>query len=113
LTLAALVLLAAPGMKILPYVLDDFALDGIVRLAALDWRDFGESKGRERLTFEIDRGEIGAWVPDTACAFGEGEAGVRRISCAWHVDVWLPVLEQALPLDFSSEASISANGDVY
>lgn len=111
LTASALAAGLMPAVAVFPYVRDDYRLDGIVRAAALDWRDFGEAKGRERLAFEIDRSGVGPWVSDAACGF-EGTAEARRVACRWHVVVPLPVVGRPLPLDFVSEATIGAAGEV-
>lgn len=94
-----------------PYFLDDWRLDHIVRAVALDWRDFGQDKAKERLQYELDHQGIGPQIGDDTCRFVEQD-GARRIDCAWTVDVRLPGMKQAFPLAFASTAKVTADGDL-
>ena len=109
--LGALVVLLVPLSLIGPYVRDDLVLDRIVKVAALDWRDFGETTARQRLQYELDLRRIGTHVRDQDCVFTE-QAQVRRVRCAWKVRVSLPGAEVELPLAFMSEAVVHPDGDV-
>jgi hypothetical protein len=102
---------ALPLALVAPYVADDVALDRIVRAVALDWRDFGEPKARERLEYELDHQGIGAQVRDGDCALGQ-DAGERFVACRWTVPVTLPGTELVWPLSFASTARIDAAGDL-
>jgi hypothetical protein len=106
---AAAVLL--PVAVIAPYLRDDLRLDRIVRAVALDWRDFGEQRARERLEYELDHQQIGAWVADDDCALAEGD-GARTVRCAWGVTVSVPFTELVVPLSFASEAVVDRSGDL-
>jgi hypothetical protein len=108
--LALLVLVAVPVAMLAPLFRDDAALDDIVVAVVLDWRDFGESTARQRLQFELDHQQIGRHVRDEDCQLAEEEGNVKRVSCAWHVDVALPGMAWRLPLDFSSDARVEQSG---
>lgn len=107
---------AALGALVWPYFRDDRALDDVVRVAALDWRDFGREKAETRLKYEIDAQGVGLWVGDDSCAFVDGPplaTGEREIRCAWQVFVLIPGLSgRGVPLSFTSVARIAADGDV-
>lgn len=99
---------AAGGALFYPLFRDDYQLDQAVLAVALDWRDFGMDRARERLSLEFaDRGIQQARLAD--CRFDDAE--VRSVSCEWGVEIALPG-ETALPLSFQSTASISADGDL-
>jgi hypothetical protein len=104
-----LLLAAAPvvmlGVLFGPYFLDDLALDRAVGSAAQDWRDFGEDRGRSRLEYELDQHGIGLHVPDDACTF-ERDADRLSVHCAWEVVVAVPIVDQRVPLSFTSVASV-------
>ena len=108
--LVVAVVLAVPLLWLGPFVADDLALDRIVKVVALDWRDFGETRARERLQYEMDHHRIGLQVRDRDCQL-ETVGAVRRVRCAWQVPVPVPVAA-LVPLAFSSEASILPDGDV-
>jgi hypothetical protein len=94
-----------------PYVRDDWRLDHVVRAVALDWRDFGRDKAKERLQYELDRQGIGEQVGDDTCTFAEAK-GARVIDCEWTVDIHVPGIKAAMPLSFGSTATITASGDL-
>lgn len=88
-----------------PYLLDDYRLDGVVRVAAADWRDFGREGAIERLQFELDRSGIDeAHVGDHHCAFDEVES-LKVVQCVWTATVRIPGTDRTLPLRFESRAS--------
>lgn len=93
-----------------PYVLDDQRLDAIVMGVALDWRDFGEIKARQRLQYELDH-QIGLQVGDDHCQFVEDDRG-KHVSCAWSVRVPIPAAQRVIPLSFASSATISPDGEL-
>ncbi len=91
-----------------PYWLDDRALDRIVMVVALDWRDFGEHEARTRLQLELDK-EIGLQVQDSDCTLStDGEAKVVR--CEWDAEVVIPLTEGRVPVAFESEARVASDG---
>lgn len=94
-----------------PYVRDDLRLDRVVRAVALDWRDFGEVRARERLEYELDHQGIGPWVDDADCALSE-EGARRAVRCAWGVALPIPFTELVVPVTFSSDATIDAAGEL-
>lgn len=102
---------ALPAGWLYPYLRDDRSLDLIVRVVALDWRDFGESRARSRLEYELDHAGIGGWVKDDDCRF-EREAEDRIVRCGWGVELPVPWLDVVLPLSFASEARIDSEGDL-
>jgi hypothetical protein len=106
--------IAAIGLPLLvlgPYVSDDLRLDRVVRAVALDWRDFGEERARERLEYELDHQGIGAWVEDDDCVLvTAGEE--RSVTCAWGVALPVPWTELVLPVTFRSVATIDPSGDI-
>jgi hypothetical protein len=93
-----------------PYYRDDRALDTVVRVVALDWRDFGEPAARTRLEYELDHRGIGMWVEDRDCALSDGD--VREVRCDWSIDVPVPGTRWSVPLAFSSRADLLPDGDV-
>ncbi len=95
--------------RIGPYFLDDRALDGAVRVAALTWAAADRGAAEEQLRFEMDDAGVGPHVPDDACEFfDDGEA--RTIRCRWAVTVVVPATEWAIPLDFESHVALDAEG---
>jgi hypothetical protein len=106
----ALIAAIGPVLVLRPYLRDDRALDLVVRVVALDWRDFGEDAARERLAYELDRRGIGAWVGDDDCALTPGHP--REVRCAWEVDLAVPGTDLAVPLAFASRAQLTDDGDV-
>lgn len=103
---------AAGAIWLYPYYRDDRSLDRIVRVVALDWRDFGEVRARARLEYELDRAGIGMWVRDEDCALSVSPTGDRVVGCAWTADVALPGTSLTLPLSFASNAAIDARGEL-
>ncbi|MCO4744460.1 MAG: hypothetical protein KC912_06725 [Proteobacteria bacterium] len=108
---AVVLLIASAALfgPLVPYVVDDVRLDGIVRAVALDWRDFGEDEARERLQYELDAQGIDAAVGDESCALNELDGG-REVRCEWTVDA--KVIWGVLPLSFHSIATMDAEGDL-
>lgn len=102
---------AVAAVLVGPYYLDDQRLDGAVMAVALDWRDFGQGKARERLQYELDHRGIGFQIGDDACVFDE-QGQTRIVRCAWDVDVAVPFTERRLPLAFESRAEIAPDGDL-
>lgn len=109
LVLLVIGLTAAAGALLYPYLRDDLVIDGIVRVVALDWRDFGRARAEERLRFEFDRQEIGAHASAADCTFLEKD-GARTVVCAWEVEV--RVAGRTLTLPFGSRAAVDASGDL-
>jgi hypothetical protein len=108
---AVIALLAAvSAATVVPLLRDDASLDGIVVAVALDWRDFGQESAQERLQYELDHQEIGAHVGDEDCALSLEEGNIRQVSCAWSVDVQLPVWTEPVPMHFESLARVDPNG---
>ncbi len=95
-----------------PYLRDDWVLDGIVRAVALDWRDFGPVKARERLQYELDHQGIGTHVRDDSCALTPLRDGARAVRCNWRVRISIPIVERSIPMSFSSEAIVAGDGDL-
>jgi hypothetical protein len=104
-------LLLVPAAILGPYVLDDRKVDAIVKVVALDWRDFGEEKARARLEVELDRRSVGSQVRDEDCELRK-EGDDKIVRCAWKVDVEILALGRTVPLSFQSTARIEANGDL-
>ena len=102
---AVVVLVPAVGAGVLvgPYVRDDFVLDQIVPVVALEWRDFGEARAWERLQFELDRRNVGEQVGDESCELVPTEGG-GEVRCVWTADVVIPWTNHPIPLRFSSRA---------
>ena len=99
LSAAAVVVIAVIG----PYVRDDYALDNIVRAAAIEWREFGEDRARQRLLFELDKQKIGGQVADDDCVL---DAKALEVRCSWSADLRLPGTSVVMPLSFSSRAPL-------
>ena len=108
----ALVALVVPAWLVFPYYRDDRALDRIVRIVALDWRDFGEARARSRLEYELDDAGIGLWVRDEDCTLAS-HGPERQVGCRWSVPVVVPAVEVVVPLSFESVVAIGADGDLH
>jgi hypothetical protein len=109
--LSCALLLVIPAAVLGPYVLDDRKLDAIVKVVALDWRDFGEERARGRLEVELDQRSVGSQVRDEDCRF-EQEGDDRVVRCAWTVQVEVLLLDRTFPLSFQSTARITGSGDM-
>ena len=91
-----------------PLLHDDYQLDQAVLAVALDWRDFGEERARQRLQLEVaERAIQQPRVED--CVFVRDEE--LRVRCAWGVAIALPG-GGSLPLSFESRAVVTASGDL-
>ena len=108
-SLAIVVFVAAGLLRLAPLARDDLALDRIVRVVALDWRDFGYPVARQRLQASLDR-EVGPQVGDDHCELRVDADGTRRVACAWSVDVRVPMTERDVRLSFSSQAAVDPSG---
>ncbi|MFT6146373.1 MAG: hypothetical protein ACJAZO_003165 [Myxococcota bacterium] len=93
-----------------PVFLDDRALDRIVAVVALDWRDFGREKAHERLLLELDKNGIGPWVGDSDCQLLT-ESELRIVSCSWETVVHIPLVDERVPLWFESSAAMDDAGE--
>jgi len=100
------------GALLYPWVRDDVLLDRVVQGVALDWRDFGVDAARTRLQYELDRQAIGLQVADDDCALTEQPDGSREVRCDWGVALAVPGTRTHLPLEFSSTAVITPDGDL-
>ena len=107
----ALTPVVATGAVLSPYVLDDLALDRVVRAVALDWRDFGRDAAETRLEYELDREGIGMQVKDDNCVLAE-EEGVKAVECRWQTAFVVPGVPDPVVLPFASRASIAEDGDL-
>lgn len=105
----AMAALGAAVALFAPVLLDDRALDRIVAVVALDWRDFGRDMAHERLLLELDKNGIGPWVRDSDCHLTT-EAGLRIVSCQWDTVVVVPLIDSRVPLNFESSAAIDNTG---
>lgn len=102
---------AVGALSLAPFVVDDLRLDRAVRVAALDWRDFGEEAGLTRLQYEMDHQRLGMQVGDEDCALSEQDRH-KRIECAWGVQVVLPGTELRLPVRFASRVEVNPKGEL-
>ncbi len=100
---------AAGGTLLYPYLRDDLRIDGIVRVVALDWRDFGRARADERLRYEFAAQNIGRHTSPADCTL-EPDGAERVVRCAWEVEIRL--LGEPLPLGFVSEARIGPDGEL-
>jgi len=110
-TLAVVLAGCAVGAVVGPYVLDDLALDRVVRAVALDWRDFGEERAAERLQYELDHQAIGTQVGDQDCRL-ESDEDDRFVRCRWVAELSVPGAGLVIPLTFRSTAQITKGGDI-
>jgi hypothetical protein len=101
-----------PIAVVYPYVRDDVRLDRVVRAVALDWRDFGEARARERLEYELDHQGVGPWVEDDDCAMTSSADGDRAVTCAWGVALPVWGTDRVVPLTFRSTATVDRSGDL-
>lgn len=104
-----LAIAAVPVWRIGWLLRDDYVLDGVAVAVALDWRDFGMDKAKQRLQYELDRAGLDA-VRDDACKLDESADGTRTVACSWTMDLALPLWPDPIPLSFASEASVDRNG---
>jgi hypothetical protein len=100
---------AAAVALVYPYVRDDLRIDGIVRMVALDWRDFGRARAEERLRYEFAAQGVGRHARPDDCRLVD-EDDIRRVRCTWAVDI--RVGSRALPLGFSSDIQVLPTGDL-
>lgn len=107
----AVVVVGVPLLLLSPYLRSDIVLDRIVKVVALDWRDFGEARARERLQYELDHRGIGLHVRAGDCTLSVIE-GRRHVGCSWALRVPVPGAQMVVPLAFRSEAWVNADGDV-
>lgn len=107
----ALLASAVPAAALFPYLRDDRSLDVVVRVVALDWRDFGADTARARLQYELDHRGIGMWVRDEDCRL-EQDGDVREVACEWRVGLPVPGTALAIPLRFASRAVLTPAGDL-
>ncbi len=107
----ALTPVVATGAVLSPFVMDDLALDRVVRAVALDWRDFGREAAESRLEYELDREGIGMQVDDEDCALTE-DAGDKIVECRWHTAFAVPGIPEPVVLPFASRATIAEDGDL-
>lgn len=107
----ALTPVVATGAVLSPFVMDDLALDRVVRAVALDWRDFGREAAESRLEYELDREGIGMQVKDEDCALIE-DAGEKIVECSWQTAFVVPGVPDPVVLPFASRATIAENGDL-
>jgi hypothetical protein len=110
--LGVVIAAAVVGGWLFPYYRDDRALDRIVRIVAMDWRDFGEIAARARLVYELDHAGIGPWVRDEDCGLSGGVEIEREVRCAWSVDARVPGTDLGLPLSFESRVALAADGSL-
>ena len=89
---------------------DDRAMDEIVVAVALDWRDFGEARARERLQFALDHRGVTSRVADEDCQLTETTDGGRRVACGWIVALGLPGQPPFARVPFGSEARVRPDG---
>jgi len=94
-----------------PFV-TDWRLDSEVIGVAMDWRDFGEEKAKQRLAFELERQRLSSHVVYEDCTFSIEPQKGYVLSCLWDVVVVLPIVESKVPLSFTSVAIVSNDGDV-
>lgn len=108
--LLAVAVAVGVGALLFPYVEDDWRLDNVVRVVALDWRDFGKDRARQRLLLEMTEGGIDTVVRPEDCRWSTTTAG-RTLRCEWGVRIGLPG-GGVWPLDFTSSADVSVDGDL-
>lgn len=108
----AVVCMAALGAAVAlfaPVFLDDRALDRIVAVVVMDWRDFGRDTAQDRLMLELDKGRIGPWVGDSTCTLDDSR-GMKEVRCVWDTTIIIPLVDRQVPLSFSSYAAVDAEG---
>ena len=69
-----------------PFV-TDWRLDSEVIGVAMDWRDFGEEKAKQRLAFELERQRLSSHVVYEDCTFSIEPQKGYVLSCLWDVVV--------------------------
>ncbi len=89
---------------------DDRAMDEIVVAVALDWRDFGEARARERLQFALDQRGVTSRVADEDCQWTVTPDGGRRVACGWIVALGVPGQAPFARVPFGSEARLRPDG---
>ena len=109
--MTAIAVLLGAALPLAPLLAADYALDGIVRAVALDVRDFGVDKGRERLSYELAAQGLEGRVGPEQCRVEQQSDGIE-VACAWEVVLEVPLVERRVPLPFRSEARVSSSGDL-
>jgi hypothetical protein len=107
-----LAVLGVPLITVFPYYADDWKLDRIVKMVALDWRDFGYEKAQVRLDYELDKAEISMYVSDNTCKMTVIDGQKRLVKCDWAVVLTLPFTHREVPLVFASEAVVDIQGNL-
>ena len=88
----------------------DWAMDNIVAIVALDWRDFGRMKAEERFLFELEQQGLPGSM-ESFCHLRE-EPELRIVQCEWQETVVLPFVGTEVPLLFKSTSMIEAGGEL-
>jgi hypothetical protein len=93
-----------------PYWIDSYKMQDVVGSAVLSWAAFDEGKGKAELAAELKRREIPDYLTPDACSFYLESGGVKVVDCAWTVDVYLPLVDQARRLSFQVVKSAGTDG---
>ncbi|MDP2312754.1 MAG: hypothetical protein Q8P41_07600 [Pseudomonadota bacterium] len=93
-----------------PYWLDYYKMEDVVGSAVLSWAAFNENKGKMELAEGLRKREIPDYLTPDACRFYQEGGGVKVVDCAWTVDVYLPLVDQARRLNFRVIQSAGSDG---
>lgn len=107
LMLGAWVVALALIAVLLPPYLEDRALDRIVEVVALDWRDFGRTRADQRLQAELAASSLVEQGRSADCHL-EVEGEGRTVSCRWQARLVVPGFGVDLGLPFGSVARLPA-----
>ncbi|MDP2305379.1 MAG: hypothetical protein Q8P18_05085 [Pseudomonadota bacterium] len=104
--------LAAAGWAWLfgPYWVDYFKMQDVAGSAVLSWAAYDETRGRSELAEQLKFREIPDYLTPDACRFYIEAGGIKVVDCAWTVDVYIPLVEEARRLSFSVVQSASTDG---
>ena len=112
LTVVLLVALAAAagwGWYFGPYFVDAWKMEDIAGTAAITWSALGEDKGHAKLSEEMRRREIPAYLTEDKCTFYEDAGQMKVVDCDWYVDVYPPLITPRR-LKFRVTKASDANG---
>jgi hypothetical protein len=90
----------------------DAKLDKAVRHVAVVWHTEGDGAAGEQLRFEVARVSRHKTLTEEDCQRTSDDRGVRSVRCAWETRVAVPLSDLVVPLSFTSEVHISANGEL-
>ena len=90
-----------------PYYRDYYTMQEVVQSVALTWAAYDKPRGEREVGQQLAKREIDYITPQN-CELTD-HAGELTVSCAWQVDIYLPV-GPGRRLDFEVEAAATKDG---